>query len=343
MTVKFDLNSTKNNFEKYAHVKSKLIIDTCAELKPQVSIVIPTFKRPHLLKETIDSAIGQKSYVIFEVVIVDNDADGEFSEELEKLVTGYQNANIRYYRNEENIGMFGNWNRCIELARGDWLTILNDDDTLNVDWLSSVYAQVKRKSMIITGYKKVHSSQEITEYNYNYQPRQSLRGEVINSSHQFLSHQLNGTLGSLMEKKKAKAIGGFDESLFPTADYNFNFKYWYEFGTYRIRNELALFRWEENESLKPEVMRGFLENDYFMWREYGKVIFKNSVFKLSLISISSYLITVKKAKYYSVLDDNFDEGNELRRLSINPLLPLRVLINLIPYKVIFYALHLLGR
>jgi len=339
--MKFDLNSKKNNFEKYAHVQSKLIIDTCPDLQPQVSIMIPTFKRPHLLKETINSAIEQKSDVIFEVVIVDNDACGEFSEELEELVNSYQNENIRYYRNLENIGMFGNWNRCIELARGKWITILNDDDTLLTDWLSAVYEEINRQSMIITGYKKVYSSREIAEYNVNYKHAKHIKVEEIKSRHQFSAHQSNGTLGILMEKQKALIIGGFDELLFPTADYNFNFIYWYKFGTYRVCNELALFRWEENESLKPEVMRGFLRNDYYMWKKYGNEIFKKSKAKRILIEYTSYIKTIKRAKNFSSVDDSFDADHELNKLKISPPKTIKLIINLLPSRLVYILLYLL--
>jgi GT2 family glycosyltransferase len=35
---------------------------------------------------------------------------------------------VRYVRNEQNLGSRGNWNRCIELAAGDYVAICHDDD-----------------------------------------------------------------------------------------------------------------------------------------------------------------------------------------------------------------------
>ena len=41
---------------------------------------------------------------------------------------------MKYYKNEKNIGMYGNWNRCIELSNGEYLTILNDDKASPLNW-----------------------------------------------------------------------------------------------------------------------------------------------------------------------------------------------------------------
>jgi len=42
---------------------------------------------------------------------------------------------LRYVRNETNLGMVGNWNRCVELATHDYLAILHDDDLWEPDYV----------------------------------------------------------------------------------------------------------------------------------------------------------------------------------------------------------------
>jgi len=42
---------------------------------PEVSIMIPAFRRLHLLDEAIRSALAQRTRIPFEVVVVDNDAE----------------------------------------------------------------------------------------------------------------------------------------------------------------------------------------------------------------------------------------------------------------------------
>ncbi len=341
--MNFNLNSTKNNFSKNFSIESDLILDFSEKIEPMVSIMIPTFKRPHLLKEAIDSAVNQQTKVRFEIVVVDNDADKEFEAELLTLIGQYNQYNIKYYRNSINIGMFGNWNRCIELARSKWYSILNDDDILNVDWLDSVYSQVGMKKMIITGYKKVSSSKEIIEYLSNYNLSRFSKVEKINFRHFFSSHQSNGTLGVLMEKDKSKQVGGFDEDLFPTSDYNFSFLYWYKYGACRVCKELCLFRWEENESMKTEVMRGHMMNDFHMWRKYGDEIFRSSVVKRKLIEFTSYMLTIKKSKYFSSINNDFDRNQELKNNFKHSSRISRFLVDMIPYRLILIMLCFLDK
>ena len=45
---------------------------------------------------------------------------------------------ISYYKNKENLGMFGNWNRCLELARGEWVCILHSDDKIMPNYIEEM-------------------------------------------------------------------------------------------------------------------------------------------------------------------------------------------------------------
>lgn len=311
MEIKFDLNSKKNNFEKYAHVESKLIIDTCLDLKPHVSIMIPTYKRPHLLKEAIDSAVGQKTDVIFEVVIVDNDADAEFSEELKELVGSYKSANIRYYRNEVNIGMFGNWNRCIELARSKRYTILNDDDLLHELYLKSMCNILQADSGISLLATNAIRFCSPTELNTVYKIDKSATCKVINVQSLLWGHFTNGALGTIFEKEPAISLGGYDEDLFPNADYFFAMKYCYTNKAILINNNSAYARWGDNESMKLNTIRGFIINDYQLWSDMIVILRNNN--EMSWLSgcyykfLSRVLTISKVRKYVSITEATTSE------------------------------------
>ena len=91
------------------------------------SITIPAFKRTYL-KECIDSCLAQ-TYQDFEVIIV-NDASPE---DLDSIISLYDDKRIRYYKNERNHGAYyvvKNWNKCLEYATGDYIICMGDDDRL---------------------------------------------------------------------------------------------------------------------------------------------------------------------------------------------------------------------
>src|SRR6185369_1809748 len=94
---------------------------------PKVSICIPTYNYGQFIADTIESVLAQ-SYVDYELIVVDNCS----SDNTRDIVSAYmaKDRRIRYYCNESNLGMVGNWNRCLQYARGDYVKILCADDLL---------------------------------------------------------------------------------------------------------------------------------------------------------------------------------------------------------------------
>ena len=102
---------------------------------PRVSICIPTYNGRAFLRQCLDSALAQ-TIADFEVVVLDDasrDGTAEIAEEY-----ALQNPRVRFYRNRENLGSVQNRNRCIELARGEWIKPLFQDNYLEPDCLASM-------------------------------------------------------------------------------------------------------------------------------------------------------------------------------------------------------------
>ncbi len=92
--------------------------------QPVVSILIPTYNYAHFLDETINTALAQ-TYTDYELLIVDNHSTDNTIE----VVTPYlKDPRVKFHRNETNIGLVGNWNKCLELARGKYIKMLCADD-----------------------------------------------------------------------------------------------------------------------------------------------------------------------------------------------------------------------
>jgi glycosyltransferase involved in cell wall biosynthesis len=95
---------------------------------PLVSIVMTSYNRANWIGQAIESALAQ-DYPNFELVVSDNcSTDG--SEEVIKHYTHDQR--VRYSKNEKNIGMMPNFQKVFfELAKGDYITHLSNDDYLS--------------------------------------------------------------------------------------------------------------------------------------------------------------------------------------------------------------------
>lgn len=95
--------------------------------KPAVSIVIPTYNRPELLKRAICSVLNQ-TYSNIKGVIITDDC---ISNQTKKVVKKFKknNEKIIYLKNNKyRKGPCGNKNNGIDYATGDFVGILDDDD-----------------------------------------------------------------------------------------------------------------------------------------------------------------------------------------------------------------------
>ena len=92
---------------------------------------IPTYNHAAYLRESIQSVLDQ-TFQDFELIIVDDASVDDTPE----IVQGLEDKRIRCYRNLKNIGQTPNWNRCLELARGEYITIFHDDDVMLPENLS---------------------------------------------------------------------------------------------------------------------------------------------------------------------------------------------------------------
>src|SRR5438105_13465821 len=91
---------------------------------PLLTIAIPAHNRPELLREALAGLARQRDFSDFEVVVCD---DGGLPE-TQEVVKGAALPNVRFYVNRPSLGAVGNWNQCLRLAAGRWVTLLHEDD-----------------------------------------------------------------------------------------------------------------------------------------------------------------------------------------------------------------------
>ncbi len=90
---------------------------------PEVSVIIPTYNRAHLIKRAIQSVLN-KTYQNFEIIVVD---DGSV-DNTEEVVKNFNNQKIRYIRYNENKGVAAARNTGIKATRGDYIAFQDSDD-----------------------------------------------------------------------------------------------------------------------------------------------------------------------------------------------------------------------
>jgi Glycosyl transferase family 2 len=92
----------------------------------KVSVVIPTFSRPELLRQALES-LARQSYADWEAVIVDDGSDPQTTRNQIAPVVGDR---FRLLRHPQRLGTAAAKNSGLAAANGDLVTILDDDDLL---------------------------------------------------------------------------------------------------------------------------------------------------------------------------------------------------------------------
>jgi glycosyltransferase involved in cell wall biosynthesis len=98
---------------------------------PKVSVLIPTYNAAAYLNEAIQSVLDQ-TFSDFELIIVDNCSSDNTCQVVANYLT---DPRITYKKNEINIGPINNFNRCLELANGEYIKFLCADDKFYPDLL----------------------------------------------------------------------------------------------------------------------------------------------------------------------------------------------------------------
>ncbi len=107
---------------------------------PAVSIVLPTYRRPQLLRRAVASVHAQ-TFEDWELIITDDeDPPGEAWAYLQSLAAA--DARVQIARNPGPHGQSGNVNHGLRLARAAWIKILYDDDVLHPRCLEALLAAV---------------------------------------------------------------------------------------------------------------------------------------------------------------------------------------------------------
>ena len=136
-----------------------------------ISICIPAFNRSALLPALLDSVLSQ-DFNDFDIVIAE-----DFSPERQTIaakVAEYQQCfgeKVKYHENPHTLGYDGNLRRLVEIAAGDYVLFMGNDDLLAAGALSAVAAAVSERQdvgVVLRSYSSFVSNPEEPEQVFRY-------------------------------------------------------------------------------------------------------------------------------------------------------------------------------
>lgn len=187
-----------------------------------VSVCIPVFNGEAYIRDTIQSVLDQ-TYGHFEIIITDNCSTDETAD----IIRSFHDGRIRYFLNERNLGMAGNWNRAVHYATGDYIKLLCADDLLHPTALERQAAALDRNpaASIVFGSTAIIDDEGACLHTRRYfrhdrlldgrkLARRSLRGRNI----------IGEPSNTLYTRKAFDAAGGYDTAFVYCTDWDFNLR-----------------------------------------------------------------------------------------------------------------------
>ena len=115
-------------------------------IKGLVSVGLPTYNRPELLKRALDIATSQ-TYSNLEIIVSDNASPDSC---VKDVVDSYlsKDSRITYYRQEQNIGVLANADFVLQKSRGEYFTLLSDDDWRSPEFIEILVNELEERKNI---------------------------------------------------------------------------------------------------------------------------------------------------------------------------------------------------
>lgn len=175
-----------------------------------ITVITPTFKRHQYLKNAVDSVLAQ-TYKDFELIVVDdNPADSEERKLTEEVMNGITDPRVIYIQNEKNLGGAGSRNRAIEMAKGEYIAFLDDDDMYLPDRLRVQYEAMKEHDWevcVMDGATfKYETGEPVSERHQRLWD--GMTNDELIRSH--LMYHISGTNSFMFRTYFIRKIGGFD-------------------------------------------------------------------------------------------------------------------------------------
>lgn len=188
------------------------------------TIAIPVYNREDFIRRAVDSALAQ-GVPDLEVLVVDNCS----TDHTWDVLRTYHDSRLRLVKNENNLGLFGNCNRALQLARGKYFRLLCSDDKLPANCLAyeiDMMEQHANIALLSTCGRRVDERGHILGMQANHFPpgiydgASAIIGALWFQAHYALN-PFNYPSGILIRRSVALLAGEFDTSMRMSGDVDY--------------------------------------------------------------------------------------------------------------------------
>lgn len=255
-------------------------------MKPEVSVVMPIFNQESFLKEAVKSILDQ-TFKNFEFLVLN---DGSTDNSL-KIIKSFKDKRIKIFQNKKRQGLARGLNFLIKKAKGEYIARMDGDDiSLPGRLRDQVGFLEKNPQIVLVGsWAKIINEKGEVIGEFKYPTRYAAIRKIILSNNPFIHPSV------MFRKKIFKKLGGYDEKLFYSQDYDLFLRLVIKYPCANIPKCLLKVRWVPDFEKQRKQHKIALKTRLKAVKEYG--YHKAEIMKL-IKPFLFYLIPTKFKKLF---------------------------------------------
>ena len=242
---------------------------------PLVSVCIPAYNSASYIRETIDSVLRQ-TYGNIELVICDDLS----SDDTVDVVESIKDPRIRLIKNQNNLGMSGNWNNCLSHCCGEFIKLLCADDVLREDAIEKETEALMShpSALLCCSDTQLFDQNGKPKGKYKRYPKATglIDGKVVVRAGFFSQDYFGAPLANLFRRSSVEEYGEFDSDFVYILDYEFFVRLACHGDIFIIHEPLNCFR-VRHDSNTGEVIAGnkteaYVKEHELLLKKHGKEV-----------------------------------------------------------------------
>ena len=257
---------------------------------PHISVTVPVYNRAHLVGRTID-CILQQTFQDFDVLIVD-DASQDNTAEVVKSYCA-RDPRLKLVVNPVNLGLTRNWNKCLDLAAGPLVQIMQSDDLIDSDYLqlvSDTFEQYPDLGFVAANCRYIDANDCVFGSNPSIEPHYYLAGDEAVKA--LLTGGYPHVSSIIIRRACYEEVGKFSEAIWHGPDMEMDVRLAAHYGFYHFGTVHTSFRRHGSNMGNLEYLReDFLEVDRIKKRKTWEYLSPESQRRMGVDDLDRYLAT----------------------------------------------------
>jgi glycosyltransferase involved in cell wall biosynthesis len=274
---------------------------------PKVSVIVPNYNHALYLQQRIDSILNQ-TYSNFELIILD-DCSTDNSKEIIEQYRNHPKVSQIIYNTQNSGSTFKQWNKGVELAKGEYVWIAESDDVAELHFLDTLiprlanenvsiaYCQSNRMSsegMIVGSWLNFTDDLEPGLFQTNFQ----MKGTDFIKKYLLHKNVIPNASAVVFRKSAFYQVGKADTSVEKCADWLLWLKILVKGNVYFFHESLNNFRFHAKSVIaQAKLLPTFQISEY---ENTMRIEFENFLKKDNHLKINAFLV---KQNYQAILDN----------------------------------------